>query len=193
MDNTLTTSSGKKWKVLPVSQETVVMAQKAIEERYKSQGLTIDPPTYTYQTAGGGSIVAEHNETTLETEEDKARWKVYQDNINKLTAEKADLQMRMWLTLGLDIDESIKDPAWEQTQAFFGVVIPTNPIEKRLHFVKTEVLKSPYDIGEFIRVETKLAQQGAVSEEEVDAAIDIFLSQAFARKKVDLATGTPEG
>ena len=193
MDNTLTTSSGKKWKVLPVSQETVIMAQKAIEERYKSHGLTIDPPTYTYQTAGGGSIVAEHNETTLETEEDKARWKVYQDNRNNLDAEKADLQMRMWLTLGLDIDESIKDPAWEQTQAFFGVVIPTNPIEKRLHFVKTEVLKSPYDIGEFIRVETKLAQQGAVSEEEVDAAIDIFLSQAFARKKVDLATGTPEG
>lgn len=107
------------------------------------------PPSYEVKTAVGVIEKHAHDETTLETDEEKKAWAEYQANLQAWNAESQTALMRIVLLRGITLELPTTDE-WEKQQAFFGIDVPQDPMEKRLHYLQTEVLGSVNDYGALV-------------------------------------------
>ncbi len=135
------------------------------------------PPTYEADTAGGGKETIVHNETTLQTEEEKAAWAKYQAALANWKAEQSERFLRVFFARGVQID--LDDTAlnrWAREVKYLGVSVPEiNPddpddpevlIERRILYVQTEIVGSKEDIFTIMKEVMKLTgiDEGAVAE-----------------------------
>jgi len=126
----------------------------------------VKKPTYTTAM----DEVLEHDETSLETDDDKAAWAKYLEVQEKHTAHIGTKMMRFFLYHGVKVDPNVDDK-WEAEQKFFGIEIPTDPIERRLHYVQTQLIFSQDDIQQ---ITMRLMTLAGVRPEVVDAAVNSF-------------------
>src|SRR3990172_472597 len=96
-------------------------------------------PTYEVKSLAGNSEIHAHDETTLETEADRAAWSEYQAKLAAWSDESQRSLMRLILLRGISV-ELPSDSDWEKQQAFAGIVVPQDTMEKRMHYLQTEVL-----------------------------------------------------
>ena len=101
-------------------------------------------PTYEVKSLAGNSEIHAHDETTLETEADRAAWLEYQTKLAAWSDESQRSLMRLILLRGISV-ELPSDSDWEKQQAFAGIVVPQDAMEKRMHYLQTEVLGSVAD------------------------------------------------
>jgi len=119
-----------------------------IDQLYAGQD-EIKPPTYEAKTASGDVEVHPHDETTLDTDEDKKLWQEY---IEKKEAQDNAFNEKMQQVLflrGMDVSLPETDD-WVEEQAFFGIDVPEKKIERRLHYITTEIIQSPSDLATII-------------------------------------------
>jgi len=187
----LVTTNGLVIPVRAVSYTLVDMAKAAIEKEWRARGEPLDPPMYTVTTVAGLDEVFAHDATTLdvtpkqtglddpaEAEEvavarstaNWAAWKAYQDARARLLAAQNAKGMRIWLR-GLEVEET---EGWAERQAEIGVEVPTDPLERRYHYLMTEVLVTPEDLFQAIQKLTALSYRGMVKEEDIASAVSSF-------------------
>lgn len=159
-----------------------VLIQKLVQQFPMPQ-----PPTYTVQTATGATETHPHNETTLETDADRAAWADYQRALQLRGAEFLNAQIRMCLLEGIEV---VSKPAgdWEKRQRLIGLRIPDDPLEKEMHFLETEITASKADV---IALIAGVSRMSGIDEEAVSELEDSF-RDSVGRKR-ETAAGHAAG
>lgn len=135
-------------------------------------------PTYTEQTASGHerqvAMVAEEMAAAKEHNPDwyaehAEAWEAYQ---KERDASEAVLNEKLLnaITLKAVVVDLPHDDTWAEEQEFLGLDVPDSPLERRVHYVKTEVIGGAKDV---IRL-MALAAGSDVSEEVLAQAVDSF-------------------
>lgn len=143
------------------------LAEQAARQRAYEQFGEPVKPTYTVEDTGE---TFEHDETTLETDEQRAAWEKWKQTTESVTAYVGEQMMRFFLFYGVKANPK-DDPEWEARQLHFGIKIPTDPIDKKIHYVQTELVYGQKDIADIARYLMTLA---GVREELISAAADSF-------------------
>lgn len=127
------------------------------------------PPTYEVELAGGAVQRFPHDETTLKTDEDRAAfaaWKAAKEANDRLLN---DLIQRAVFEKAIHFIMP-EDDAWVRDQESYGIVVPTDAVQRRIHYLETEVIGGPLDIVKL----TALANGVELGEEALRAAEDSF-------------------
>lgn len=165
-----TTSSGKQIRLSLFPPLQLQMMQTAAEkEAAKLYGEAVRP---TYRTSADEELPAD--ESTLETDEDRAAWAKYQEITQKHAEHVGNKTMRFILFYGVDVNPD-DDPEWRARQEFFGIEIPDDPIGRKIHYIQTELIYSRDDIEQIMR---HIALMGGVKAEVIDAAAATFSDSA---------------
>jgi len=124
-----------------------------------------EPPVYEAKTAGGGTEKHVYTEDMIETDEEREMWRQYQGQRFAADLQLYDRLGKLALIRGTEID--IPD-GWEQGQALFGIEIPTDLLERKLHWIETEAVESNDDLRDLILA--VLRYQNTTEEERAIAA-----------------------
>lgn len=177
-NNIITTTSGIELVIRPVSITVMEGFNSRVRKELEEKGEAVAIPTYELPTAGGGVEVLEHNETTLETDEDKKAWQEYIEYEQKISALATERTNNYVLLEGIDI-ELPEDESWVMKQVeYYGMEVPDNPVERKKHWLTTEILKTPADLVNVFSKILRLSYDG-LAEEDIESAEDSF--KAFFR------------
>jgi hypothetical protein len=137
-----------------------------------------DVPTYAEKTASGAErqvpMVAEDMQAAKKHNPDwyaqhAEVWESYQAEVEKSDAALNEKLLNAVALKAVKV-ELPKDNTWAEEQAFLGLDVPDDPLKRRVHYVRTEVLGGPKDI---IRV-MAIAGGAEVDEEVLARAVDSF-------------------
>lgn len=119
-----------------------------VADALKAQHPIPPVPTYGVETISGGKELHEHTADTATEPADKARWEEYARI--KAAAESAINQgMNDYLFMAGTRYDMNGDDGWQKLQKRFGIAIPDDPDELKLHYLKTRLL-SPDDIVDLL-------------------------------------------
>lgn len=117
---------------------------KVLLETLNAQYREPEPPTYEVETATGAREKHAHDATTLETEADKAAWEDYQQKRAAAENLLSEALVKMALLRGIKF-EMPQDGAWVKEQQMMMLQIPTDPLERKLHYLTTEAFVTAED------------------------------------------------
>lgn len=185
MDNKyyVTLASGK-YAIKPVSEQMQALIRSAVEKEFKEKGELLERPTYEVDILGGGKKTELHDETTVQTDEEKAALKAFENARAKLETEQNN-RVQKAILMGLDV-KLPEDESWITEQRFLGVVVPEDPVERRYHYITTVVATTLDDFMEIMREHTKALYGSAIKNEDVDALIAGFLSSIQGKTSAGL-------
>lgn len=169
-----TTLAGKTWKVRAVSLTIRQLVEQRVRREFEAKGEPLDPPTYEVKLASGLVQNEPHDETTLETIEDKVLWNIHQKAVLRLRMKQNVEVMKVKFVRGIVYDWPPTDANWEANQKMLGIEIPTNDFDKRYHYLTTEILASPEDELRAMQAIDILSYAGMYREEDIAAAVDGF-------------------
>lgn len=137
-------------------------------------------PQYETKTAAGNIEKFNHDESTLQTDADKAAWAEYtaaKREADRLLNERV---MRALFLKGIALDMPADDE-WIKEQEFMGIEIPTDPQERKLHYIQTEILASSEDM---VGIMSDIMRLTGVEEAVVQSAEDSFRRAVEDRRRV---------
>jgi len=182
-----TTNRGYKIRIRPLSSILLNKVESNIRKRYEEEGRRLEPPTYTFETAGGDVEESVYTEETIKEapEEDQKAWAEYLKDSNDLATEIFEKQVELEILESLELVDEIDD-SWIRHQERFGIEVPEDPDERRIHFFETVVM----DHFDRIQVHTRvqiLTAVGSVDDELIEAAEASF-RRAMAEGRRTLTT-----
>ena len=161
-------------------------------------------PSYIEHTAGGGEqeIEITDREAAAWMEHDPKTWAEHADKwatyIKERDANQERINDAIWKAVMLRslVVELPKDEGWIQDQEELGITVPRSPKERRMHYIRTEVIGGMRDV---LRL-TAIAQGGDLSEEALSLAEASFrhslarsLLEGFTRKSGAVDAGDAGG
>lgn len=164
MGSTFVTSTGVTLEFLPIP---------LLIEKMREQHPLPEPPTYEVETAGGAKELHPHDTTTLTTDEERAAWADYQARLAEATADDNLRFMRLVMLRGIKFDLPPTDD-WIEAQAYIGLTVPTDPLNRRIHWLETEALATKEDYVALLR---GVMGASEVPEEVIRAAENSFRGQ----------------
>lgn len=141
-------STGRRLHIRPMSADIV---RRLNAER---QNLP-SPPTYEVEYPGGESERVAHDETTLETEEDRAAWQEYVRLHNAAAAAWEQRWMRALVMLCLPALEY--DEGWAADFEYIGIDVPDDPRERKVFYANNVLLPTAEDKRAFSETVTILS------------------------------------
>src|SRR3990167_3625754 len=187
LDTTYTTVSGITIKIKPVSPLTIQKIQQAVKREFEKRNEPLARPTYILKTSLGDEETFEHDEKTLETDEDREAWGKFIDANTRLRIESEERLARFMKLDGIEYDAP--DDEWQKLQKYMGLEIPTDPFELKIHYLDTEILRTPKDQNGVIERILVLSSAG-MPQEALDAVRASFRSDAAG---LDGGRSTPVG
>lgn len=139
-------------------------------EKIRKSVTLPSPPTYEVEIAGGDIETHVHDETTLETDEDRAAWAAYQKDFASANNRMIEKILRLLFAKATG-DVLPPSDDWAKEQAYLGVDVPGEPLERKIHYIQTELLTHTSDIMAFMTAAMALT---GVDEEVVQAAEATF-------------------
>lgn len=126
------------------------------------------PPVYKVKSLTGEEIEFEHDATSIADEStqevEKLQWKEYQKKLQEVSMQRRVKLIDVMFARGILFD--VPDDGWEAEHEFLGLTVPTNPVEKKVHYLQTEVFTSAADISEVV---SRLMQMtSGLSDKEMD-------------------------
>jgi len=146
---TYTNGLGREITLQPVSLLFITQMQQDIRQRYMDAGRPIDTPTAMAKTAVGEEeyeLTADNLERPKDpegTERNKTLWVEHQKAVREMSAEIAERVNGYSLTEGVVVEE---DENWEALMGWLEQSIPENPRDRKLLYIKTQMLVTPEDI-----------------------------------------------
>lgn len=137
-----------------------------------------EKPTYTMQLAGGGVQVMEHDESTLESDEDKAAWAAYIDALKEARAQRSKKVTLAMIEDGI-IDCPQPTPEWEAKCARRGIVLPEDHDAKLIKYFEMEIFGS-YD--DLMHLQTMIMRAGGDLPEEQIEQIEAMFRSAISEQ-----------
>lgn len=162
-----TNKGGLTFELKPFPPLQAPLAEQAARKRAAEQFGEPVKPRYQVEETGEWF---DHDETTLTTDEHRAEWDKYQATIKKTNEYVGDQMMRFFLFYGVNVNPD-HDQEWETRQRHFGIEIPADPIDRKIHYIQTELVFSGSDIQE---ISTYLMTLAGVKEEMIEAATNSF-------------------
>lgn len=138
MNETYTTSKGYTLTFVPIAMLLAKVRQSIPMP---------EPPTYSYPAFGGVTVTKPHNESTLQNDEDRAKWEAYQRCLDEAQVKVNRAITRTMLLEGIVVDKE-PTPGWIERQKALGIQVPDDPIEQRLHWIESVVIGTPTDLTE---------------------------------------------
>lgn len=157
-----TTSKGITVKVVGVSQLWLDKLRTAVQFP--------EPPKYSVKTVAGDEEWHEHDETTLETPEDKQAWQEYQVAYATAEFKRNEMITKYILTQGIEVVIP-EEGDWADMMSFLGIQQSKNPVERKYDYIRTEVLGTAEDIAAVL---TKVMRLTGVPEEALAEAQESF-------------------
>ncbi len=178
MDKTFTTTAGHVISVQAVPpmliEEVRLRAQATVEVPPK--------PTYEVELPDGSPMTYEHDEQSITTDEEKAAWAKYQAALTRREQVSATKVMELFMAKGTIIEP---DGDWGELQEYFGIELPTNPIARKIHYLRTELLTTVDDINGLMGA---VMEASGIDRTVLEAARNSFRGQL--RQETDTAAGT---
>ena len=131
-----------------------------------------DKPTYEVTTAAGDVETYEHDETTLQSDDDKKAWANYLE-----AQEEAETELTEKLVYAVLVEcvtmRNYEDrfATWKQKQGFIGIELSEDEERNKFDFMQTEVFHDADDIGEILTIVMSLT---GVSVEDLAEARNSF-------------------
>jgi hypothetical protein len=163
-----TSSRGAKVFFYPMPPMLMEKIEVAVEAEF---GPRPEPPTYTILVeATGDKETHTHTKKTLETEEDKAAWAAYED---ELSIWESELSRRVLRAIQIECikPQDPDDTEWIEKQTFLDIKIPEGKYERHLHWIETEFVGNNDDVLACMTIPMELA---GVPEKEMAAAKKLF-------------------
>ena len=143
----------------------------AIKEAEKTYGERLGKPTYTINTDDGASETHEHDEATIAQDpEAKQAWDAWQAQEAQIDAFANEKIMRFILLRGVSFEMPEADD-WIEMQQYFGIDVPEPGLDRRFHYIQTEIIGSVTDLTGLM---SKIMEISGVDEETVAAAQATF-------------------
>jgi len=147
-------------------------------------------PTYEAKTAAGEIEIFPHDETTLESDEDRKAWAAYQSALTAASEAENDIMMRTMMLKGIDVKLSGDAfENWKDEQEYLGLEIPTNKSALKVYYIETEILGNNQDIADIM---TKIVEASGVSQEVVANAKEKFRSAVSGETPESIEAETRE-
>lgn len=168
-----TTTDGLELRLRPVPQLLIERVRQAVKGEFKARGESMEPPSYTITLATGDTETHEHDEESIKTgtPEERQAWDACKAARARMEKEMNNRVERLMLLKGTDA--GTPPPEWANEMRSFGVMIPDDPTEARLEYLRLEVLRTPEDWQEATLAIMKLSFAGA-SEEDLAAVEKSF-------------------
>lgn len=153
-----------------------------------------EPPTYQMESLPGlDPITFTYDEKAIQDEDvsalDKARWQKYLQDVEDVAEKRRTKGMEAVFARGVKVDMP-EDNGWVEEQEFYGVTVPTNPVDRRVHYIMTEVLMTQQ---EMVEVMAKITGKTAgVSEEAIEAVNKSFRGTLQGATDSELAPSAAE-
>lgn len=136
MGESFTTSRGVKVNFVGIT---------TLLDKLNAQFHLPEPPYYEIKTATGAVEKHLHDETTVQTDEEKQALAGYQSECARLNAEQQARLTRLVLLRGITFEYPQSDD-WIKEQTYLGIAVPDDPLERRLHYIETEVIAGVADV-----------------------------------------------
>lgn len=165
------TGKGVKLTLKEVSPALIARVEAKVEERLRSEGVPIDPPTYTLKNVVGDVQEFPMTEKTLDTQDPNeaafrhAKWEAYLAAQIKLQNAQNEARVKFMLTWAVDFEMPQED-SWQRLLKAAGVEIPTDPDELRFTYLWYYLL-TPVEVSQIIAELQLVAYGKAVKEEDV--------------------------
>lgn len=104
-------------------------------------------------------------DTSLESPEDWAAWRAYQNELARVQREYGEKFLKTVLLRGLNV-EMPTDDAWVREQEFMGYTVPTEPLQRKLYWLETEVFSTKEEIED---ATTRVLRASGTREEVISA------------------------
>lgn len=197
MDSFIITTEGRRVEFVPVSQRKIQKRIAKLERDFRAQHPELEPPWYwaiepDEQGNGGEKVFWDKLSVEKDgNEEERASWVTHELATNQLKALIESESTKMLLLQGIKNEEDRKPtPEWMREQDELGYELPANPDEIALEYIGEEVLKTPKDLLRAIAKATTLSADGALSQEDIQAMEDSFLSAlAQVGKRIGAESG----
>jgi len=170
--HTFITTEGVEIPIGPVNMLQMRESLAGAEKQFRKDKKRLDPPKYLIKSEAGDTWADYDAEAIKEgTEEEKAQWEQYIKDTEELNALQAHLSNTYLMGDGVKCNPA--NDEWEKRQVRRFIEIPTDPDKKKVHWVTTELLKTPEDIFRLIGEITVLSSSG-IPEEKIAALRDTF-------------------
>ena len=169
-----TTERGIEISIIPIP----LLLDRVKQRHYERMEEELPAPTYAETTASG----KEHRVKMVEADMAAAKehnpdwyaehaeaWEAYQAESAAWAAKLNDLLMDTIALKAVRVDMP-PDDTWAEEQSYLGLDVPDGPLERRIHYVKTEVIGGQNDV---IRI-MLMASGTEVTEEVLAAATASF-------------------
>lgn len=171
-----TTERGMQLHLLAIAPFEMQEVAQAIQRRFPIP----EAPTYQMELAGGGVETKPLTLDTAQTEEEKARYLAYL--AQRQEAESAvSLELNDYMLMAGVKFELPKDDGWQKRQRRFGVAVPDDPDELKLHYLKTVVLTG----DDFAELLPRIMAKTGVDRGLVDTARESFQRAVAGAERQD--------
>lgn len=151
VERSFTTSLGVQVWIGPMPPMMPILAEKAVRAEWVERGKAL-PVKPTYETdVMGEKQIHEHDETTLDTPEEKATWAEYQRLLGELNSEVVNLTFEECVRNCMRFDIQ---PHWPQM--YKRLRPPSDPIEQMDFYARAAVIGSRDDVETIMRIASEL-------------------------------------
>lgn len=155
-------------EVSPISP----LAPQAIENQHKKQNPEPARPTYTVEAAGGVVETHLHDETTLETEEEKSVYLTWKQKHSEWQASLMQKVIRMFLLKGVKLVlTKEQEEELELETLLLGIDLPASKLERELFYLEMFVVNTQQKLE--LVMQTVLSETG-VKQEALEQAESLF-------------------
>lgn len=135
------------------------------------------PPTYKVEAFGGEEETHIHDESTIKDDPiAEAEWSEYEDAKIAWEVEYNQRLYNVCMLRCMDV-EGIDDEQWIKEQEHLGFEIPEDPVERKIHYIKTEYTGNNEDYLSVLQIPFELA----LAQSEVQLAAE----QLFRKFKME--------
>lgn len=168
---------GQEIEIRFISVFKIVELSDVVRKEYYKKHGEKSPPTYTV-TCGGGPVAStweeihEYDESSISQAgaEDLVAWQEYQEWKQGLERARWERSIALYLTRGV-LAEPPTDNGWIEEQQEDGLTIPSDPRQRKVHWIKTELLT---DNDELYALINAIQGQAAEVERAAQLAADMF-------------------
>jgi hypothetical protein len=189
-----TTLDGQEIRFEPFSWDEYQMSRTGLMAEYRARGEVLDCPQYTVKFASGASQKFDHDAKSIlqpppgtEPEdvdrivaEQQETWRLYLDAQRRFNAEDQEVLTEFIYTDSLGHITLPEDTAWETRQTKRRIQIPTDPEEKRRHYINTVLLKGRSDQVDICSTIWAVSM-GVVKEADLDTVKASFRDKVWGR------------
>lgn len=138
-------------------------------DRYNASRKIPQPPMYDTPTATG--IVEHHPHTpqTLTTDAERQAYAEYEAAVAKEEIEHRLKSLKLVLLKGIRVVNAPDNEDWVNEQKAFGIAVPDDPLERKFHWIYTEVIGNLDDLA---KISDGVQKASGVSEEEINQTLE---------------------